>query len=100
MISCVVKIGNKFYTKYYEYIYIYIRFGWSIYKETQLLKIFLADVFIDVHQFMKGRIVSDGLNFFSEHSREDKREQERFDDEHWWLLTGIIKWNKCWLLDG
>lgn len=24
MISCVVKIGNKFYTKYYEYIYIYI----------------------------------------------------------------------------
>lgn len=22
MISCVVKIGNKFYTKYYEYIYI------------------------------------------------------------------------------
>lgn len=23
MISCVVKIGNKFYTKYYEYIYIF-----------------------------------------------------------------------------
>ena len=51
-----------------------------MYKETRLLKILLADVFIHVHQFVKGRIVSDRLDFFiffrTFETREDKRERD------------------------